>query len=191
MEKKSNKYIAVAYKLYTTDADGTTTMVEEAPATEPFRFISGFGITLDAFEQALEGLEKGADFDFVLDEDQAYGPYMEEHVIDLDKEQFMVNGRFDKEYIFKGAVVPLQNEQGQRFMATVADITDNKVKMDLNHPLAGKKLNFKGSVVESREATNEEIQNMINHLSGEGGCGGCGGNCGGCGGHEGGCGGCH
>ena len=49
MEKKSNKFIAVSYKLYTIDADGTNTMVEEAPAAKPFQFISGFGITLDAF----------------------------------------------------------------------------------------------------------------------------------------------
>ena len=167
MEKKSNN-----------------TMVEEAPAAKPFQFISGFGITLDAFENALVDLEKGADFDFVLSEDEAYGPYVNEHVIALEKEMFMVNGRFDKEYIFKGAVVPLQNEQGQRFMATVVDIADDKVTLDLNHPLAGKKLNFKGSVVENREASNEEIQTMINHMSGEG-CGHCGGDCGGCGGHEG------
>ena len=184
MEKKSNKFIAVSYKLYTIDADGTNTMVEEAPAAKPFQFISGFGITLDAFENALVDLEKGADFDFVLSEDEAYGPYVNEHVIALEKEMFMVNGRFDKEYIFKGAVVPLQNEQGQRFMATVVDIADDKVTLDLNHPLAGKKLNFKGSVVENREASNEEIQTMINHMSGEG-CGHCGGDCGGCGGHEG------
>ena len=188
MEKKSNKFIAVSYKLYTTDADGTTTMVEEAPAEKPFQFVSGFGVTLDAFEKALETVAKGEAFDFTLDKDEAYGDYMDERVVDLDKEIFSVNGRFDHENIFKGAIVPLQNEQGQRFMAMVADITNDKVKMDLNHPLAGKSLNFKGTVVENREATNEEIQTMINHLSGEG-CGSCGGGCGDCGG---GCGGhCH
>ena len=46
--------------------------------------------------------------------------------------------------------------------------------MDLNHPLAGLDLLFKGEIVENREATNEEVQQMLNHISGEGGCGGCG-----------------
>ena len=56
--------------------------------------------------------------------------------------------------------------------------------LDLNHPLSGKKLNFCGEVLESREATAEEVAHMANLLSGEGqqGCGGgcenCGGDCG-------------
>lgn len=183
MEQNNNKFVAVAYKLYTIDNEGTT-LVEEAPTNKPFVFISGFGITLDSFEQAVTTLEKGAEFDFQLTPEQAYGEYINEHVIDLDKEIFTINGRFDHEHIVKDAIIPLQNEEGQRFMARVAEVSADKVKVDLNHPLAGKTLNFKGSVVESRTATNEEIQDIINRMSGEG----CGGSCescgGGCGGHD-------
>lgn len=193
MEKKSNKLIAVAYKLYTTAPDGTTKMAEEAPADNPFKFISGFGIALEGFEQAVEPLEEGAEFDFTLDQDQAYGAYEPERVVQLDKEIFTIDGRFDSERLYVDAIVPLQNEAGQRFMARVLEIGDDKVKLDLNHPFAGAALHFTGKVLESREATNDEIQMMINMLSGEGGCGGCGG--GGChkdgGCHGGGCGGCH
>ena len=95
-------------------------------------------------------------------------------MLDLDKEIFTINGHFDHENIYKDAVVPLQNEDGNRFMGRVLDITDDIVKMDLNHPLAGLDLLFKGEIVENREATNEEVQQMLNHISGEGGCGGCG-----------------
>ena len=199
MENKGNKYIAVAYKLYTIDNDGTTTLVEEATDERPFPFISGFGITLDAFESALAGLAKGEEFDLNLTKEQAYGDFAEERVLNLDKGMFCINGRFDSDNIYKDAIIELQNESGQRFPARVLEIGADKVKMDLNHPLAGKTLNFKGAVLASREATNEEIQSLMSHLSDEGGCGGgcegCGGGCGGhdhegCGGghHEGGCG---
>ena len=106
-------------------------------------------------------------------------------MLDLDRSIFQINGHFDHENIFVDAIVPLQNEEGNRFYGRVMDITDDKVKMDLNHPLAGKTLNFKGKVLEKREASNQEIQNLVNFLSGEGGCGcGCGDCGGGCGDHE-------
>lgn len=181
MEQKTNKYIAVAYKLYTND-NGTENMVEEAPAEKPFMFISGLGLALDDFEKAVAALEKGQDFDFLLSKQQAYGEHEAERVLDLDKEMFCIDGKLDSEHVFVDAIIPLQNEAGQRFLGKVLEITDAKVKIDLNHPLAGKDLHFVGKVLESREATNEEIQNLINHLNG--GCS-CGGNCGG--GCEGGC----
>lgn len=201
MDTTPNKYITVAYELYT-DFDGKRELVEKATTEHPFQFISGLGTTLDAFEAQITPLEKGGKFDFTLSVDEAYGPYEQERVIELPKDTFKVNGHFDKERIYPGAVVPLMNADGARFNGTIAEVTDTTVTVDLNHPLAGKALNFVGEVTESREATKEEIQGMLNMLSGEGGCGcgcdSCGGGCDddcGCDGHghEGscGCGHCH
>ena len=174
MDNQPNKFIAVAYKLYTV-ADGKQELVEEATADKPFQFLSGFNITLDDFEKAVSGLSKGEKFDFNLTPEKAYGTYSEEHVLDLDKAIFTINNHFDHENIFPGAVVPLQNEDGHRFNGRVLDISENKVKMDLNHPLAGKELRFEGEIIENREATNEEIQNIINNMHGEESCScGCG-----------------
>ena len=173
MEKENNKFIAVAYKLYSL-ADGKETLIEEAPADHPFVFITGFGITLDAFENGVEDLPKGEQFTLNIECEEAYGERLDERVLDLNKEIFTINGHFDHDNIYKDAVVPLQNEDGNRFMGRVLDVTEDTVKMDLNHPLAGLDLLFKGEIVENREATNEEVQQMLNHISGEGGCGGCG-----------------
>ena len=174
----------VSYTLYAVDGENRE-KIEAAPTTKPFEFISGFGVTLDEFEKNIVELEPGAQFDFELTKEQAYGDYEEERVLDLDRSIFQINGHFDHENIFVDAIVPLQNEEGNRFYGRVMDITDDKVMMDLNHPLAGKTLNFKGRVLEKREASNQEIQNLVNFLSGEGGCGcGCGDCGGGCGDHE-------
>lgn len=190
MQEQENKYITVAYKLYTTDNDGKENMIEEAPAAHPFQFISGMGVTLDAFEEAVAHLAKGEKFDFVIPIEKAYAARDEEHVLDLPKNIFEIDGKFDSERIFPGNVVPLMNADGNRLNATVIEVKADSVLMDFNHPLAGKELHFVGEVTESRPATNEEIQELVNALSGES-C--CGGNCGGCG--EGDCGdgscGCH
>ena len=192
MENKHNMFVAVSYTLYTVDGEKKE-KIEEAPASKPFEFITGFGVTLDEFEKQIAQLDKGADFEFQLSKEQAYGDFEQERVLDLDRGIFQINGHFDHENIFEGAVVPLQNEDGNRFYGRVLEIGADKVKMDLNHPLAGKTLCFSGKVIDKREATNQEIQNLVNFLSGEHSCG-CGCGCDDCGGdcddhhHDGGCG---
>lgn len=176
MEKAENKYITVAYKLYTVE-DGEKDFTEEAPAAHPFQFISGLGMTLEAFESQLNTLNPGDQFDFTLTPEEAYGDYNEEHVIDLPKEIFLIDGKFDNEHVVAGAVLPLMTNDGQRINGSVVEVKEDVVVMDMNHPLAGCSLNFVGEVITSREATAAEITEAIQMMSG-----GCGGSCGGCGG---------
>ncbi len=193
MENNTHKYVTVAYELYADNAEGVHELIEKAPVAHPFQFISGMGVALDSFEEKIVGLAPGDDFDFTLSVEEAYGPYVEEHVLELDKQMFCIDGRFDKNVIYPGNVIPLVNADGNRFQGLVLEVKEDKVVVDLNHPLAGKALHFKGMVVVSREATDEELQGLINMMSGEGcgcGCDDCGGECGGHHhgeGHEGGC----
>lgn len=182
-EIKPNKFVAVAYRLYTKDKDGKRVLVEEATKDKPFQFVSGLGMTLDDFESQIVDLQKDAEFDFELTPEQAYGEYEIERVINVPRSTFEIDGRLDKEYIFEGAVVPLQNADGQRFNGMIAKIGDTEVTVNLNHPLAGKGLIFVGEVIDIREATKDEITATLKMLTGEGGCGcGCD-DCEGCG-HE-------
>ena len=180
MSNNPNKYIAVSYRLYV-DGDNGREMVEEATAEQPFHFISGFGIALDAFEKKLIDVPKGEDYEFSLDKEEAYGDYVAERVVELDREIFSINGHFDHEHIYVDAIVPLQNEDGNHFYGKIVEIGEEKVKV-------GETLHFAGKVLENREATNEEIQGMINRMSGGCGCGcdhdHCGGDCGDHCGHE-------
>ena len=188
MEKETNKLIAAHYQLFTINEKGERNLVEETTQEQPFVFITGFDAALDALEERLENLNRGDKFDFELDKEKAFGEYETSRVIELNKEMFTVDGHFDSKNIFKGAQIPLKNEDGNFFIAKVLEIGTDKVKVDLNHPLAGNKLNFKGYIIENREATKEELQTMLNHLNGGGCSGDCGGCEGGCGHHEGGCG---
>ena len=179
-----NKYIEVVYKLFTIeDGEEDEEPVEVCNKRHPFQFISKLGLVLPDFEAAVVNLERGDDFDFVIPCDKAYGDFNEELMFDVDQSIFLTNGKLDFNYVYEGAVVPMQGEDGSRFLATIIEIKKDTVTIDLNHPRAGQDLHFVGTVVENRPATNEEIGAMLNASSGCEGCdGGCGSGCGGCGG---------
>ena len=176
METVENKYITLAYKLYTIE-NGEKEFTEEAPAEHPFQFISGLGLTLESFENQVKDLNKGDKFDFTIKAEEAYGEYDEEHVIDLPKNIFEIEGKFDSERVVEGAVIPLMTSEGQRINGSVVEVKDDVVVMDMNHPLAGCDLNFVGEITENRPATNDELSGMARMMNG--GCGG-GCNCGDC-----------
>lgn len=176
METVENKYITLAYKLYTIE-NGEKEFTEEAPAEHPFQFISGLGLTLESFENQVKDLNKGDKFDFTIKAEEAYGEYDEEHVIDLPKNIFEIEGKFDSERVVEGAVIPLMTSEGQRINGSVVEVKDDVVVMDMNHPLAGCDLNFVGEITENRPATNDELSEMARMMSGGRCSGGCGGGC--------------
>lgn len=186
-------FFMVAYKLYAIDANGDKTLREEATLVRPYQFITGIGLVLEAFENQIKGRRQGEKFDFTIPKTDAYGERDEESVIELPRKTFEVNGHFDKEQIYEGAIIPLMDSEGHRFPATVVNVNENGVTVDLNYPLAGCDLQYVGEIIEARPATNEEVEGVLNMLKGDGcgcGCGGhdgCDGCGGGCGEHEGGC----
>ena len=119
MEEKDNKYVAVAYKLYTI-TEGKEELLEENSEGQPFLFISNMGVNLPAFEDKLTALNAGENFDFVIPQTEAFGEYHEEAVQELDKKVFYVDGQFDYKHIREDAVVPLMNEAGERIAMDVA-----------------------------------------------------------------------
>lgn len=194
MDNKESKYITVSYQLYSINDAGEKHLEEQTQQGQPFQFVSGFGFTLDAFEQRIADLPQGSKFDFTLQPAEAFGDYDPEGVHKMKREMFAVNGHFDHENIYPGAVITLMDEEEKRFMARVVSVDEDAVTIDTNHPLAGLALQFMGLVLENRDATKEEIQNLINQLSHE--CCGCDDCQGGHEGHEGhecgcGCGHCH
>lgn len=171
MEEK-NIYLSAAYELYIT-IDGKKEQVEKAPEDHPFQFITGLGFTLPAFEKELKTLAEGDTFDFTIPVEQAYGEMNKEYILDLPKNIFMIEGKFDEEHIQAGKMVPLMTNEGQRVQGTVVEVKEDTVVMDMNHPLAGQELNFVGKVMATREATPEEMQEFLTAMSGNENCSGC------------------
>ena len=77
--------------------------------------------------------------------------------MDLPISTFTVDGEVRKDMLNIGQVVPMQDQNGNPLNGTVMEVADDKVKMDFNHMLAGKELNFTGEILEVREATQAEL----------------------------------
>ena len=172
---KAGKFVACTYELLLGEDQE---LMEKATPEVPLTFVFGIGEMLPSFEAKLEGLKKGDKFDFTLSAEEAYGEYDQEHVIELGKDMFVVDGKFDDEVVAPGNVVPMMDAAGNRLNATVVEVKEEVVVLDFNHPLAGENLHFIGEVVEVREATEEELNPA----------GSCGGGCGSCGCNDGDCG---
>ncbi|MCM1142153.1 MAG: FKBP-type peptidyl-prolyl cis-trans isomerase [Muribaculum sp.] len=171
MEKiQPGKYVELGYDLYEVTPEGEK-LVHQTSADDPERFI--FGVTkgvIEPLEHAIDGLEAGGEFDIKVTADQAFGPYDPEQVATLPAEIFEVDGKVDKDVVKPGAVLPMMTADGYRINGVVKEVTDKDVKMDFNHPIAGKDVRFKGKITLVRDATPEELQPAQGC-----GCSGCGG----------------
>jgi FKBP-type peptidyl-prolyl cis-trans isomerase SlyD len=156
MKIASNTVVSMTYKLTETDENGS--MIQEVDKEKPFVFLFGSGFLLPKFEENILGLEPGTDYSFPLASDVAYGPRRDDAFMELDKKIFEIDGKIDESILYVGNDIPMQNDQGQTLMGKVLEISDEKVKMDFNHPLAGADLFFKGGIIDVREATAEEIE---------------------------------
>ncbi len=191
----SMRTLTITYQMHTATA-ASHKLVYETPKGQSVTFVTGMGLMFDAFEQHLENVAAGSDFDFVLSADEI-GQRDETQVRTVPRSIFEVNGKFDDENIYPGAEVQMMDSEGNYFWVVVVAVDADSVTIDRNHPLAGKAIRFTGTVIENREATLQEIEATARILAGESSCGGCGG-CGGCGddtgnsccGSQKGCGGC-
>ena len=184
MRISKNKFVSATYDLYVGDGDERELM-ESATEDQPLQFIFGMGTMLPAFEEKIKDLETGGSFKFTIAPEDAYGERIDDNVVELPKNIFEVNGKFDDEYIKEGVTVPMMSSNGERMNGSVLEVKDDIVVMDFNHPLAGETLHFEGEIIDVHEPTVEEIA-AVNHAMGGGcGCGcedgcdeqGCGGGC--------------
>ena len=170
MQISDNKVVTVTYDLFV--GDESEELMEQATAESPLVYCHGRGMMLPVFESNMSGKQAGDSFDFRISYADAYGEYDDEAVLQLDRSLFLDdNGQLD-DRVRQFAIVPLNTSDGQVVQAQVIEIGKDKITVDLNHPLAGENLHFVGTIVDVRDATDDELRAL------KGGCcGGCKGNC--------------
>ncbi len=96
---------------------------------------------LPGFEAQMNGLKSGATKEFDLAPEQAYGPVRKELYQTVDAAQIPADARK------VGTMLTAQAETGQQRPVRVHEIKGDKIVLDMNHPLAGKKLHFAVKVI--------------------------------------------
>lgn len=116
---------------------------DSSSGSDPLEFTVGASQVIPGFEETVIGMTPGESKSATIPVDQAYGPRRDEMVLVVERE--MLPAEIDLEV---GQVLQLRTDGGEAFQALVAELAENNVTLDANHPLAGKDLTFEIELVE-------------------------------------------
>jgi peptidylprolyl isomerase len=111
--------------------------------SEPLEFEIGAGQIIKGFEQAVVGMKAGETKTEIIEADNAYGPSRKEMVLAVERSQLPED--IDPKV---GDQLQINQQENQPVQVTVTEVTDEKITLDANHPLAGKDLTFDIELVE-------------------------------------------
>jgi FKBP-type peptidyl-prolyl cis-trans isomerase 2 len=121
--------------------DGT--VFDSSASREPLEFTLSSGQVIPGFDQAVLGMSPGETKTEKIPMDQAYGPYREEMVVEVSRQQ--MPPELEPEV---GQQLQVQQPDGQTIPVFVTEVTESTVTLDANHPLAGEDLTFDIELVE-------------------------------------------
>lgn len=139
--------VSLDYTL-TVDAE----VVDSSEGSDPIEFLQGHGQIITGLEQALYGMKIGDEKMVVVKPSEGYGEVDEDAFIDVPRSEFPSDIPAQV-----GVAIQMQDEHGEVLDARIFEVSKDVITLDFNHPLAGKELTFKVTVVELREATEEEL----------------------------------
>lgn len=166
MTQPEAKVVSLSYELRKGGPDGD--LIESVQQEKPVDFLIGTGKLIPLFEENVKGLGNNESFEFTIKAQEAYGPVNDKAVVDLPKSIFMLDGKLAEDLLEVGKVLNMEDQEGNPHRGMVLEVGPETVKMDFNHPLAGMDLHFKGQVIESRDATPDEVAHGHVHTGQDG-----------------------
>lgn len=144
---------------YTLNVDGVVT--DSTEGREPLDYVHGAGNIIPGLERELTGMSVGESKVVKVAAVDGYGERDEDAFMDVPRDQFP-----DEIPMKVGTELQVKNQAGQPMFARIDTVGDKTVRLNFNHPLAGKDLHFSVKVVGVREATAEEKEH--GHVHGPG-----------------------
>lgn len=149
MEIRRNSVVTIDY-IVKNDEGAVIDSTEDAG---PLVYLHGADNIVPGLETALEGKSIGHKFSISVEPEDAYGLHLDEMI------QYVQKDLIGDPDITIGNVYKAQDEEGRPFKVTVIEMDDDTVTLDGNHDLAGVRLNFDVTIIDIRQATEEEIEN--------------------------------
>ena len=128
-------------------------VVDTSDGRDPLQFIQGQGYILESLERELYGMTSGDAKDVVLSPADGDGELEEDVFMDVPLDEFPADIPQKA-----GIDVQMRTEEGEVVSARIVSIDNTAVRLDLNHPLAGKEVHFAVIISEIRQATQEELE---------------------------------
>jgi peptidylprolyl isomerase len=115
---------------------------DSSQGREPLKVTIGQGQLISGFEDSLMGMGLNEKKTFTLEPESAYGERDESAVRQFPRKDLPRDLQ-----VSQGQMLGLKMPDGQQIPAKVAQLSDETITLDLNHPLAGESLTFEIEVV--------------------------------------------
>ena len=147
MQVAANKVVSIDYTL--TNAQGE--LIDSSSGRGPMAYLQGHQNIIPGLESALEGKIAGESLKVTVAPEEAYG-----HRDDALRQAVPRKMFEDADNVTMGMQFQTMSEQGGTQIVTVTGVDSEHVTVDANHPLAGETLTFDVTVVDVRDASEEE-----------------------------------
>jgi peptidylprolyl isomerase len=126
---------------YTLTVEGE--VVDSSDGKDPLEFEVGSSQVIPGFEKSVVGMKKGDQKSFEISPEDGYGKVDPNGVKEIPRDNLPPDVKPEV-----GMTLYATSPDGQAIPLKIAEVKENAIVIDMNHPLAGKTLNFEVEVVE-------------------------------------------
>ncbi len=149
MQITKNKVVLLNYTLKSDEGE----IIDSSEGTDPLAYLHGAENIIPGLENALDGKTTGDSLSVSIPAEEGYGNFDENKIQIVPRDMFDDAGEVEVGVQYHAA-----GPDGGYVTITVKEIGDDTITIDANHPLAGEGLNFDVTVMEIRDASEEELE---------------------------------